>query len=81
MAVRATKPLKHHSVMDFAFELSPGASVSGKGQVAWTNTEGMAGIILQVFHGKGREHLESWLTAQEQLSHKSISPKNPQPES
>ena len=81
MAVRSAKPLKHSWVMDFAFELSLGASISGKGQVAWTNTEGMAGIILQDFHGKGREHLEAWLTAQEQLSHKGISPKNPQPES
>ncbi len=67
MAVRAAKTLLHSSVIDFSFDLSLGASVRGKGQVAWMNTEGMAGIILQIFHGKGREHLEAWLTAQEQL--------------
>lgn len=67
MAVRAEKALKHSSVIDFAFDLSLGASVSGKGQVAWINTEGMAGIILQAFYGKGRDHLQAWLTAQEQL--------------
>jgi DNA-binding response OmpR family regulator len=68
MAVRTAKALKHTSVIDFAFDLSTGASVTGKGQVGWTNTEGMAGIIQQSFHLMGREHLEAWLRAQEQLS-------------
>jgi CheY-like chemotaxis protein len=67
MAVRTVKPLPYASVLDFAFELALGASIRGKGQVAWTNTEGMAGIILQTFHGKAREFLEAWLTAQEKL--------------
>jgi CheY-like chemotaxis protein len=74
IAVRTTKALKHSSVIDFAFDLSLGASVSGKGQVAWINSEGQAGIVLQVFHGKGREHLEAWLTAQEQLALKNNPP-------
>jgi hypothetical protein len=73
MAVRTAKALKHSSVLDFAFDLSLGASVSGKGQVAWINSEGLAGIVLQIFHGKGREQLEAWLTSQEQLALK----KNP----
>ena len=73
MAVRTVKALKHSSVIDFAFDLSLGTSVSGKGQVAWISSEGQAGIVLQIFHGKGREHLEAWLTAQEQLALK----KNP----
>ena len=70
MAVRTAKPLRHSSVLDFEFDLSSGRSISGKGQVAWINTEGMAGIVLQIFHGTGREHLESWLTTQEQLGYK-----------
>jgi DNA-binding response OmpR family regulator len=70
MAMRTAKPLRHASVIDFSFDLSMGASVKGKGQVAWTNSEGAAGIILQIFHGKGREHLEAWLTAQERVSSK-----------
>jgi response regulator RpfG family c-di-GMP phosphodiesterase len=74
MAARLSKPLKHSSVIDFAFDLSFGASISGKGQVAWINSEGQAGILLQILHGKGREHLDAWLTAQEQLALK----KNPQ---
>jgi response regulator RpfG family c-di-GMP phosphodiesterase len=68
MAVRTAKPLKHSSVINFAFDLSLGESVSGKGQVAWINSEGLAGIVLQIFHGKGRGHLEAWLTSQEQLA-------------
>jgi DNA-binding response OmpR family regulator len=68
MAVRTAKALRHSSVIDFAFDLSLGASVTGKGQVAWINSEGQAGIVLQIFHGKGREHLEAWLTAQDQLA-------------
>jgi CheY-like chemotaxis protein len=71
MAVRATKPLKHSAVIEFEFELSLGARVSGKGQVAWTSKEGLAGILIQIFHGKGREQLEAWLVAREQLSTKS----------
>ena len=65
MAVRTAKALKHSTVVDFEFELSLGADVSGKGPVAWTNTEGMAGIVLQFFRGTSREKLEAWLTAQD----------------
>jgi response regulator RpfG family c-di-GMP phosphodiesterase len=65
MAVRTAKALKHSSVVDFMFDLPLGGIVSGRGQVAWMNTEGMAGIILQSFRGRGREHLEAWLTAEE----------------
>jgi hypothetical protein len=68
MAVRTAKALRHSSVIDFAFELPLGIGVKGKGQVAWTNTEGMAGVLLQNFDGKGRDHLEAWLASQEQLA-------------
>jgi len=74
MAVRTAKTLRHSSVIDFEFDLSLGASVSGKGHVAWINTEGMAGIILQTFRGMGREQLEAWLAAQEQLHAKKSPP-------
>ncbi len=74
MAVRTAKALKHASVIDFEFDLPLGGNVSGKGQVAWMNTEGLAGIILQSFREMGREHLEAWLTAQEQLGIKKNMP-------
>jgi len=44
MAVRTVQALRHSSIIDFAFDLSSRAGVSGKGQVAGINTEGMAGI-------------------------------------
>jgi len=72
IAVRATRELKHSSMIDFEFELPFGATVSGRGQVAWTNQEGMSGILVHSFHGKGREQLEAWLTSREQLSSPSV---------
>ncbi|HET8924949.1 MAG TPA: PilZ domain-containing protein [Candidatus Acidoferrum sp.] len=71
MAIRTVKPLKPSSVLEFTFELSFGLHLSGKGHVGWTNTEGTAGIILQTFRGRGREHLEAWLDARERLGTKS----------
>ena len=67
-AVRTTRELKHSSMIEFEFELPFGATVSGRGQVAWTNREGMSGILVHSFHDKGRERLEAWLAAREQLS-------------
>lgn len=67
LAVRTVKPLKHAAVLDFAFELSMGVRISARGQVAWVNSEGMAGIMLQTLRGKGAEQLEGWLIAREQL--------------
>ena len=68
LAVRTVKPLKPSSMVEFAFELSFSACISGKGLVAWTNREGAAGIHLQIFHGKSREFLEAWLDSQERLA-------------
>jgi hypothetical protein len=68
MAIRAGKPLKHETVIEFAFELAYEAEISGKAHVAWTSTEGMAGVLFQTLHGMARGHLGSWLTAREQLA-------------
>ena len=45
-----------------------GAGVAAKGQVAWVSSEGLAGIALQTLRGKGKEQLDSWLAAREQLN-------------
>jgi len=74
MAVHTMKPLKHSAAVDFAFELPLGVSIKGKGRVAWVNTEGMAGVAVQIFHGKGKEDLEAWLLAQEHLDSKGKAP-------
>lgn len=67
LAVRTVKSLKHGAVLDFTFELSMGVRISARGQVAWVNSEGLAGIMLQTLRGKGAEQLEGWLIAREQL--------------
>ncbi|PYU49828.1 MAG: hypothetical protein DMG53_04285 [Acidobacteria bacterium] len=69
------KPLHQDSVALHITIAKAGASVTGKGQVAWINTEGMAGIVLQTFDENGREHLEAWLAAQEQLGIKNNAPR------
>lgn len=70
LAVRTLKSLKHGAVLDLAFELSLGVRISARGQVAWVNTEGLAGITLQTLRGKGREQLDAWLAAREKLDAK-----------
>lgn len=70
LAVRTLKSLKHGAVLDLAFELSLGVRISARGQVAWVNSEGMAGIMLQTLRGKGREQLDAWLAAREKLDAK-----------
>ena len=68
MAVRTTNPLARSAVVDFAFDLSFDATLTGKGQVTWSNSGGMVGILLQTLHGTGREQLKAWLRARDQLS-------------
>lgn len=68
MAVHTVKSLNRAAVVDFSFELPLGISIAGKGQVAWINAEGVAGIALQSFRGNAKDYLDSWLNAQEELS-------------
>src|SRR5580692_11152698 len=77
MAVRAARGLNQWSVIQFAFELSLGVEISGKGQVAWTSSEGMAGILFQTLQGMGRGYLGAWLAGREQLSRKTEEHENP----
>jgi DNA-binding NarL/FixJ family response regulator len=67
MAVRAVRTLNQWAVIQFAFELSLGVEISGKGQVAWTSSEGVAGILFQTLAGMGRGYLGAWLAGREGL--------------
>ncbi len=67
MAVHTIKALSCAEVVDFEFQLPLGMSIKGKGQVAWSNAEGMAGIAVSAFEGRAKEYLESWLMAQEEM--------------
>ena len=77
MAVRAVRGLSQWTVIEFALEIALGVDLSGKGQVAWTSSEGMAGILFQTMHGMGRGYLETWLAGREQLSRKPEENENP----
>jgi response regulator RpfG family c-di-GMP phosphodiesterase len=68
MAIRITKPVKHAAVLEFTFVLPSGAAISGKGQVMWSNSEGMIGILFQGLHSPAREQLETWRMEQERIS-------------
>lgn len=70
MAVRLIRPLRPSAVVDFEFGLPVGATISGKGQVTWVNTEGSAGLVLQIFRGTAKAQLEAWLAAQDELAGK-----------
>jgi len=74
MAVRLTKPVKRGTALDFAFELAPGMRVSGKGELTWVNSEGVAGIALQMLRGKGKHLIDGWLAAQENIDSKRTPP-------
>jgi len=75
MAVHTVNPLNRSAIVDISFDLPLGININVKGQVAWVNSEGMAGIALQDFPGKTRDFLDSWLTAQEELNWNKPEPK------
>jgi response regulator RpfG family c-di-GMP phosphodiesterase len=68
MAVRSGRPLKHGGIVEFAFELAFGEEIRGRGLVAWTSSEGMAGILIQTLQGLGRGYLEMWLRSREHFA-------------
>jgi DNA-binding response OmpR family regulator len=68
MAVRATKPLALHSVLDFAFQLPAGPTISGRGLIAWANSEGLVGIKFQTLRDAGQGDLVAWLTNRKRLA-------------
>jgi hypothetical protein len=67
MAVRTVKPVSPKADVEFSFDLPIGVKIKGKGQVAWSNQEGVVGIATSSMHVKTKEYLESWLAAQEEI--------------
>jgi response regulator RpfG family c-di-GMP phosphodiesterase len=68
MAVHVVKRLNYSCLVEFAFELPLGQPISGKGMVAWANSEGLTGIKFQLLRGKGQEALEDWLANRQRIS-------------
>jgi len=67
MAVRVMQPLDQSSLVDFSFQLRSGPTITGRGNIAWHDSEGMVGIGFQFIRDTGRELLLSWLESQERL--------------
>jgi response regulator RpfG family c-di-GMP phosphodiesterase len=68
MAVRLTRAVKPGAALEFSFSLPSGAAIAGNGEVMWSNSEGMAGILFQNLHRPAKERLETWLLEQERIS-------------
>lgn len=67
MAVRVTHPVEFSSLVAFSFELNAGPSISGRGNVAWRDSEGMVGIQFQFLRNGGKDLLLNWIRHQERL--------------
>ena len=49
------------ATIDFAFELPFGGRVLGRGEVAWANGDGLAGIRFQQLSDQATAHLSDWI--------------------
>jgi response regulator RpfG family c-di-GMP phosphodiesterase len=53
------------SSIQFAFELPYGGLIRGKGEVAWTNADGLTGIKFDALPDQASGHLASWISRRE----------------
>jgi len=67
MAVRVMQSIELSALLDFSFELRAGPPVSGRGNIAWRDREGMVGIGFQFFRDDGKNLLSDWIRHQERL--------------
>ena len=61
MGISTIKPVEHHGMVEFVFELPSKDSIAGKGSIAWVNNDGMLGIKFHFLRGQGEEILQKWL--------------------
>ena len=61
MAVCTVTPIEYRGMIEFSFELPSKVTITGKGSVAWANSDGMLGIKFQVLRGNGEGVLQEWL--------------------
>jgi len=50
------------SALEFAFELPIGALIRGRGEVAWTNADGLAGVKFDVLRDQAYSSLSAWIS-------------------
>ena len=83
MAVRVTHAVECSSLVDFSFQLRAGPTITGRGNVAWHDSQDMVGIGFQFFRDNSKELLLAWIRHQEELTPEHPSwgsdPLSPQP--
>jgi len=50
------------SALEFAFELPIGGLIRGKGEVAWTNADGLAGVKFDILPDQAYSFLSAWIS-------------------
>ena len=55
------------SKVAFSFRLPFGGEIRGRGEVAWTNQEGLAGVKFNILHDQAYTHLSGWINRRETL--------------
>jgi CheY-like chemotaxis protein len=50
------------SDVQFSFELPFGGFIGGRGEVAWTNSDGLAGVKFNILPDQASAHLKGWIT-------------------
>lgn len=68
MAVRVTHAVECGLLADFSFQLRAGPAISGRGNIAWRDSEGMVGIRFQFLRDNGKNELLTWIRQQERLT-------------
>lgn len=53
------------TVLEFAFEIPFGGLIRGKGEVAWTNGDGLTGIKFHILPDRSYTHLSGWINRRE----------------
>lgn len=68
MAIWSLFYLTPGSPIDFAFEVPFGGVIRGRGEVAWTNADGLAGIRFRVLPDSAYNHLSQWFSRRDESS-------------
>lgn len=56
------------TTLEFAFEIPFGGVIRGKGEVAWTNADGLTGIKFHILPDRSYSHLSGWIARRETKS-------------
>jgi CheY-like chemotaxis protein len=76
MAIWSLQTYPRGSMLRFSFELPFGERIEGKGEVTWTNSDGLAGVRFNILNDKAYSSLSNWI-ALRNARHSAIRPAIP----